>query len=91
MLYVGGLAGLSYVSNFPEFEDRSWNESHRHSDIGRSHYLYTAGTLVGKDWQLFKSARAIRTEGRLTHTSDPFRSDVGKNFASGVLGVTYSS
>jgi hypothetical protein len=90
MLYLGGLAGMSYISSFPRFEDRSWNESHRNSDIGRSHYLYTVGGLLGKDWQLFHTPWSIRTEARVLHTSDPFRNDGGKNFAEGVVGVGYS-
>jgi hypothetical protein len=89
IFYIGCLAGLSYVSNFPEFENRSWNDNDLRSNIGRSHYLYTLGVLTGKDWQVLKSAWSVRTEVRLTHTSDPFRSDRGKNFAAGVLGATY--
>ncbi len=91
MLYVGVLAGLSYVSSFPKFENRDWSREHRYSDIGRSHCLYTVGALVGKDWQLFKSAWSLRTEGRFAHTADPFWSSYdGKNFASYVVGLTYS-
>lgn len=89
IFYVGCLAGLSCVSSFPEFENRSWNHHDLQSDIGRSHYLYTVGALAGKDWQVLKSAWSVRTELRLTHTSDPFRSDRGKNFAAGVLGASY--
>jgi len=89
-LYLGVLAGLSYVSNFPKFEDRDWSREHRYSDIGRSHCLYTVGVLLGRDWQLFKSAWSLRTEGRLVHTADPFWwSYDGKNFASYVVGLTY--
>ena len=87
--YVGALAGLSYVPKFPEFENRQWRDSDLYSNIGRSHWLVTWGAVVGEDWKLFGSNFALRTECRLSHTSDPFRSDRGKNFLGALLGLTY--
>ena len=92
MLYVGALGGLAYVDDFPKFENRpNWSKENQRSDIGRSHCLYTVGALAGKDWRLFKSAWALRTEGRFVHTADPFNwSYDGKYFAQYVVGLTYS-
>lgn len=92
MFYLGALAGLGYVDSFPKFENRdNWSKENQRSDIGRSHCLYTVGALAGKDWQLFKSAWALRTEGRFIHTADPFNwSYDGKYFAEYVVGLTYS-
>jgi len=89
MFYIGGLAGLSYVHDMPRFENRPWKSDDRRSNIGRSHCLYTVGALAGRDWQVLQTAWSVRTELRLTHSSDPFHADHGKNFAAGVLGATY--
>lgn len=86
--YVGFIAGLSYVHEFPQFENRNWKHGDMNSNIGRSHCLGTWGPMVGKDWHVYK-AWSMRTELRGTHTSDPFGSDSGKNFVAGTIGVTY--
>lgn len=88
LFYVGFIAGLSYVGDLPEFENRDWKHGDAYSNIGRSHCLGSWGATVGKDWKV-TNGWSIRTEGRLTHTSDPFRSDSGKNFGATVVGVTY--
>lgn len=88
LFYVGFRAGLSYVDEFPEFENRDWKHGDMNSNIGHSHYLGTWGPMVGKDWHVNK-AWSVRTELRGTHTSDPFEPDSGKNFLAGTLGVTY--
>ena len=76
--YAGIFAGLSY-----------WYErDNGMHNLGDSHCLGTWGPLVGLDipisgpWQL-------RLEGRASHESDPARSDKGKNFLEGSLGLTY--
>jgi len=86
--YVGFIAGLSYVHEFPKFENRDWKHGDMNSNIAHSHCLGTWGPIVGKDWHVYKSW-SLRTELRGTHTSDPFGSDSGKNFLGGVIGVTY--
>ena len=88
LFYVGFLAGLSYVDEFPEFEDRRWKHGDLNSNIAHSHCLGTWGPMVGKDWHVY-DAWSVRTELRGTHTSDPFGSDSGKNFLAGTIGVTY--
>lgn len=88
MFYIGWLAGLSYVDDLPNFENRDWPDRCLESNLGQSHWLGTWGPLVGKDWRIYQ-AWSLRTEVRLTHTSDPFRTDKGKNFLGWALGVTY--
>jgi hypothetical protein len=88
LLYIGFIAGLSYVDNFPEFENKDWNHCDRYSCTGRSHWLGSYGAVAGKDWPMYK-AWSLRTELRATHTSDPFRSYSGINFIAAVVGVTY--
>jgi hypothetical protein len=89
MFYVGWLAGLSYVGEFPNFENRDWPDRSLESNLGRSHYLGTWGPMVGKDWHIYK-AWSFKTEMRFTHTSDPFNTDMGKNFLGATVGFTYN-
>jgi len=89
MFYVGWLAGLAYVDEFPNFEDRDWPDRSLESNVGRSHCLGTWGPMVGRNWHIYK-AWSLKTEMRLTHTSDPFRTDMGKNFLAGVVGFSYN-
>ena len=78
LFYVGWVMGLSY-----------WYErDHGMHNLGNSHCLGSWGPTLGKDWHIYK-AWSIRTELRLTHTSDPFRSDRGKNYGTGVIGISY--
>jgi hypothetical protein len=88
MFYVGWLAGLAYIDEFPQFENRDWKHGDMNSNIGHSHCVGTWGPMIGKDWHIYEGW-SLRTEFRGTHTSDPFRSDSGKNFIAGVAGVTY--
>jgi hypothetical protein len=89
LFYVGWLAGLSYVDEFPNFENRDWPDRSLESNVGRSHCLGTWGPMVGKNWKFGETHWSLKTEMRFTHTSDPFRTDMGKNFISGTLGVSY--
>ena len=89
MFYVGFLAGLSYVDEFPNFENRDWPDRSLESNVGRSHCLGSWGPMVGKDWRIYK-AWSLKTEMRLTHTSDPFNTDMGKNFLAGTVGFSYN-
>lgn len=79
LLYAGWVMGLSY------WYERD-NDMH---NLGDSHCLGSWGPMIGKDWHIYK-AWSIRTEIRLTHTSDPFRSDRGKNYGTGVIGISYT-
>lgn len=88
LFYIGGFAGVSKALSFPEFENRDWADRDIESNIGRSGVLGSWGGLVGKDWFL-NTNWGIRTEVRLTHTSDPFRTDRGKNYGAGIIGLTY--
>ena len=87
MFYAGILAGLSYVHDFPNFEDRDWPDRDLESNLGRSHCLGSWGGVIGKDWHVYKDW-SLRTEARLTHTSDPFGPDMGKNFIGWSFGAT---
>ena len=79
LFYLGVLVGASY-----------WYErDNRMHNLGDSHLLGTWGGMIGKDWNVYK-AWSLRTELRLTHTSDPFRSDRGKNYGTGIMGMTYT-
>ena len=79
LLYVKWIMGLSY-----------WhNRDVRSHNLGDSHCLGTWGPAIGKDWNLYKTW-SLRTEFRMTHTSDPFRSDRGKNYGTFMMGVTYT-
>ena len=90
IFYAGVLVGISHVQDFPKFERReSWSEGDQNSNIGHSHYLGSFGVLAGRDWPIY-SAWSLRTELRLTHTSDPFRPDLGKNYGAMVVGVSYA-
>jgi len=87
IFYLGILGGLSYVHDFPQFEDRSdWSQDSQAGNIGRSHCLGTFGAMAGRDWHIYK-AWSLRTEFRYTHTSDPFSPDAGKNYWTGGLGL----
>ena len=79
LFYLGVLAGVSY-----------WYErDHGMHDLGGSHWLGTWGGMIGRDWNIYK-AWSVRSEFRMTHTSDPFRNDdKGKNYLSGVIGLSY--
>jgi len=78
MFYLGWVMGVSY-----------WiDRDHGMHNLGDSHVLGSWGPMIGKDWHIYK-AWSLRTELRLTHTSDPFRSDRGKNYGTGVIGVSY--
>jgi len=79
LFYLGLLAGMSY-----------WHErDHGMHDLGDSHWLGTWGGMLGRDWNIYK-AWSVRSELRMTHTSDPFRTnDKGKNYLSGVVGLSY--
>lgn len=89
MFYVGCLAGLSYVDEFPNFENRDWSDRSIEADVGRSHCLGSWGLMAGRDWHIYK-AWSLKTEMRLTHTSDPFNTDKGKNFLAGAVGFSYN-
>lgn len=80
LFYVGWIMGVSYWSD----------RDHGMHDLGDSHWLGTWGPTVGKDWHIYK-AWSIRTEARVTHTSDPFRTnDRGKNYGTFlVVGISY--
>lgn len=56
--------------------------------FGGSRLLGTFGGVIGRDWWL-SPKWAIRTEVRVTHTSDPLRGDRGKNLGGWVTGLTY--
>jgi hypothetical protein len=88
LLYIGFRGGLSYVNDFPEFENRDWKHGDMNSNIAHSHCLGTWGPMIGKDWPICEDW-SMRTELSGTHTSDPFGSDSGKNFVAGTIGVTY--
>jgi len=85
--YIGVLAGLSYVEQFPAFENRDWKHGDMNSNIAHSNPLGSWGCMIGKDWKIYKTW-SLRTEFRATHTSSVFGSDSGKNLLAGVLGVT---
>ena len=87
--YIGWLAGLSYVDEFPNFENRDWPDRSIESNLGRSHYLGSWGPMAGRDWHIYK-ALSLKTEMRVTHTSDPFNTDKGKNFFTGLVGFSYN-
>lgn len=75
--YIGFMAGLSWLRDAddqPKFGDSGW--------------LGKFGPLVGADIAL-DDGWYLRMEYRLTHTSDPWRSDVGRNFDEFIVGVTY--
>jgi hypothetical protein len=80
--YLGWIMGISY------WHSRD-NGVH---NLGDSHWLGTWGPMIGKDWKLpyVSDAWSLRTEIRLTHTSDPFESDSGKNYGTGVVGISYN-
>lgn len=77
---IGG--GFSYVLKFPNFENRDWDKMDMKSDIARSHFLGTFGGAFGKEFDISFLADnwSATTEVRLTHTSDPFGPDFGKNY-----------
>lgn len=77
LFYLGGVAGVSYWSD----------RDNGMQNLGDSHWLGTWGALIGKDWNIYK-AWSLRTEVRATHTSDPFRSDMGKNYFGWNFGFT---
>ena len=87
-IYAGVFLGLGYIPELPRFEGRDWKDGDLRSNIGQSHLLGSFGVLVGKDWKLYNNV-SLRTEGRITHLSDPIRTDTGKNLMSGVLGLSY--
>jgi len=75
--YVGFMAGTSRlldVNNQPQFGDSGW--------LGTLGPLLGVNILVGDDWY-------VRTEYRLTHSSDPFNSDVGRNLDNFSVGIVY--
>jgi len=90
LFYIGFLAGLSYVDDLPEFERRDWPDRCLESNVGRSHYLGTWGPMVGRNWGFGDTPWSLKTEMRFTHTSDPFRTDMGKNFISAIMGFSYN-
>lgn len=80
LFYVGILGGFSY-----------WLNRDHDGHFGESHFLGTFGGMVGKDWKFFDTAWSVRTEIRLTHTSDPFGPDPDDmEMISGVIGVSYN-
>ena len=87
MFYLGWFAGVSYVDELPRFENRDWADRYLESNLGQSHWLGSWGPMLGKDWKVYKTW-SLRTEARFTHTSDPFRTDKGKNFIGWNLGIT---
>lgn len=89
LFYVGWLAGLSYVQDFPEFENRDWPDRSLESNVGRSHCLGTWGPMIGRNWSI-TDTWSLKTEMRFTHTSDPFNTDMGKNFISAIMGFSYN-
>ena len=90
MFYVGLRAGLSYIPEFPEFENRDWPDRCLEANVGRSHCFGTWGPMVGKNWKIKGNPWSVRTEMGITHSSDPLRTDSGRNFAHMSLGLTYS-
>jgi len=77
LFYFGGLAGVGYW----------YQRDNGMHNLGDSHVLGSWGALVGKDWHIYKTW-SFRTEVRATHTSDPFESDMGKNYIGWVAGIT---
>lgn len=79
LFYVGMFMGLS-----------CWYErDHGMHNLGDSHVLGSFGPTLGKDWRIYK-AFSMRTELRLSHTSDPLQGDRGKNHGIFVIGATYT-
>jgi opacity protein-like surface antigen len=75
--YVGFMGGLGYLadhSNQPR-----WGDS---GCTGKFGPLVGADLMVTPEWYL-------RGEYRWTHTSDPWRSDVGRNFDEFAIGIIY--
>ena len=89
--YVGLHAGLSYVDEFPNFENRDWPDRSLESNVGRSHTLGSWGASVGYNWRIPKIQNwSVMTEARITHTSDPWSTDMGKNLAGLGLKLVYN-
>lgn len=79
LFYLGWVMGASYW----------YKRDHGMHNLGDSHWLGTWGPMIGKDWHIYKSC-SLRTEARVTHTSDPWQSDRGKNYATFfVVGFTF--
>ncbi len=76
--YAGAFAGVSYW----------YDRDHGMHNLGDSHWLGTWGPLAGLNIPI-TGPWELRLEGRGSHTSDPFRSDRGKNFLEGTIGVSY--
>ena len=78
-LYLGIVFGLS-----------GWYErDHGMHNLGDSHLLGTWGGIVGYKHRFCVSPWGVRGEVRATHTSDPCRSDMGKNYLGWNFGVVY--
>ena len=79
VFYVGWFMGMSY-----------WlDRDHGMHNLGGSHWLGTWGPMIGKDWKIYKSW-SVRTELRISHMSDPWESDRGKNHGEIGIGITYT-
>ena len=75
--YVGFMAGTSRLFDTydkPQFGDSGW--------LGTFGPLLGVNILIDDDWY-------VRTEYRLTHSSDPFNSDVGRNLDNISIGLVY--
>jgi opacity protein-like surface antigen len=75
--YIGFMAGTSRLldtNNQPQFGDSGW--------LGTFGPLVGVNILLDDDWY-------VRTEYRLTHSSDPFNSDVGRNLNNVNIGLVY--
>ena len=78
--YVGVYAGMAYIDEFPNFENRDWPDRCIESNVGRSHFFGSWGGLAGFKFRVPKTNNwSFASEARITHSSDPFRTDKGKN------------
>ena len=78
-LYLGIMFGLS-----------GWYQRDiRMHNLGDSHLLGTWGGVAGWKHRFGVSPWGVRGEVRATHTSDPCRSDMGKNYLGWNFGVVY--
>jgi hypothetical protein len=81
-LYVGLYTGMAYIDEFPNFENRDWSDRCLESNVGRSHFFGSLGGLIGLKFRIPKTNNwSLASEARFTHSSDPIRTDEGKNLA----------
>lgn len=76
-LYLGIVFGIS-----------GWYlRDHGMHNLGDSHLLGTWGGLLGYKHRFGETNWGARAEVRATHTSDPFNSDMGKNYLGGNMSL----